>query len=168
MCKVSLEKRQEIFSEENCKDMKEKSKTCSESVKEYINSKMKEVEEIMQNPTSYANAQRNVERRIDRLCNGRPQCHSNIIQRYKELCSRYNLDWYMKKVERVLKNWKKSFSPISSIEKFYDIDGDKVTLTILITTKQNPLGKSYRCKCNADVSSVLDAIKKLEEKASSL
>ena len=93
MCKVSLEKRQEIFSEENCENMKEKSKVCSESDMKYIEKRMKAVEEIMQNPTSYSNAQKNVEETIDGLCEELPHCSIYIQKEYGKLCAKYGLDW---------------------------------------------------------------------------
>ena len=72
----------------------EKPVTCSKCEKDYIDSLMKPVENIMRNPSNYANAQKNVEETIDGLCEELPQCSIYIQEKYGKLCAKYGLDWF--------------------------------------------------------------------------
>ena len=76
----------------------EKTVTCLKSEKDctdYIDTRMKAVEDIMRNPSEDKNAQKNVQGTIDGLCKELPQCCLYVMHKYGKLCAKYGLDWYI-------------------------------------------------------------------------
>ena len=68
--------------------------SCSISEEDYIDARMKPVEDIMRNPSKDKNAQKNVEDTIDGLCEELLQCSNYIQNEFGKLCAKYGLDWY--------------------------------------------------------------------------
>lgn len=69
-----------------------------------------------------------------------------------------------KELEELLMKWEGSVLKNSIIQKYGDIDGDKVVLTMTLTDEENYLFISIKATCKANITDVQKAIDMIEDK----
>ena len=69
-----------------------------------------------------------------------------------------------KELEELLIKWEGSVPKNSIIQKYGDIDGDKVHLTMTLTDEENLLFIAIKAICKANITDVQKAIDMIEDK----